>query len=101
MHTHAYSRRSHFDHLDLRIIRHLSKATQWIVPKGTSTLLAANGVPIEKITELSWWDAMESHMQVPARQGESVIDVQRSLNVTAAPSMHWTGRSLFDVNQSL
>jgi N-acyl-phosphatidylethanolamine-hydrolysing phospholipase D len=92
---------SHFDHLDLTIIPHFSKETQWIVPTGVSALLAANGVAKDKITELAWWEKAESKVQLRARKGGEVVLVNRSLEVTAAPSMHWTGRHLFDVNQSL
>jgi N-acyl-phosphatidylethanolamine-hydrolysing phospholipase D len=93
--------RSHFDHLDLRIIPHFSKETQWIVPEGVASLLVANGVQRDKITELSWWQKMEKSMQVRARKDEKVDSFQRTMEVTATPSMHWTGRNLFDVNQSL
>ncbi|UZJ56641.1 hypothetical protein CBS101457_005961 [Exobasidium rhododendri] len=92
---------NHFDHLDLTIIKKFSKETKWVVPKGVSSLLIANGVEADKITELAWWDKMEADVQIPARKDEEIATVDRTIEIAATPSMHWTGRSLFDVNQSL
>lgn len=92
---------SHFDHFQLDTVRHLTQASLWIIPKGVSHYLIANGIPKERITELSWWDEMKSNLTVQARKGEEIRQVKRALHITATPSMHWTGRSLLDVNRSL
>jgi L-ascorbate metabolism protein UlaG (beta-lactamase superfamily) len=81
----------HYDHLDYPTIRQLAKReVPFVTSLGVGSHLQSWGVPSRRIVELDWW---ESHtLQVPGR-GE--------LTVTAAPSQHFSGRSLKDRNATL
>ena len=78
----------HYDHLDYPTIRELAK---WNVPFVTSLGVGAHleswGVPPEHITELEWW--------------QSYTLPHADLTITAAPSQHFSGRSLKDRNATL
>ena len=76
----------HYDHLDrdtLRRIRHWD--TCFIVPLGVGARLLDWGVPLERITELDWWEA--------ATVGD--------LTVTLTPARHASGRTLLDRDKTL
>ncbi|KAI9593686.1 beta-lactamase superfamily domain-containing protein [Syncephalis fuscata] len=77
---------NHFDHLDINVVKELNNTVQWIVPLGLRDWFARRGV--HRVIELDWWQehAFENHL---------------GFVVTATPLQHWSGRSLFDVNQSL
>lgn len=78
----------HYDHLDHATVRALAKTgVPFVTSLGVGAHLEAFGVPAERITELDWW---ESHT-LPG--GE--------LSVGAAPSQHFSGRSLKDRNATL
>jgi L-ascorbate metabolism protein UlaG (beta-lactamase superfamily) len=78
----------HYDHLDYPTVRQLVKRdTPFVTSLGVGAHLEAWGVRPERITELDWW---ESH-EVPGT----------GLNVTAAPSQHFSGRGLKDRNLTL
>jgi L-ascorbate metabolism protein UlaG (beta-lactamase superfamily) len=78
----------HYDHLDYPTIRELAKRdAPFVTSLGVGAHLELWGVRPERITELDWW---ESH-QVP----------NSGLTVTAAPSQHFSGRSLKDRNATL
>lgn len=78
----------HYDHLDHATVRALAKTgVPFVTSLGVGAHLEAFGVPAERITELDWW---ESHT-LPG--GE--------LSVSAAPSQHFSGRSLKDRNATL
>ena len=78
----------HYDHLDYPTLRELAK---WDVPFVTSLGVGAHleawGVAPERITELEWWQTY--HLP------------QSDLTITAAPSQHFSGRSLKDRNATL
>jgi len=76
----------HYDHLDYPTIRALARHSQvpFVTSLGVGAHLQGWGVAAERITELDWW---ESHT-VPGT----------GLTVTAAPSQHFSGRSLKDRN---
>ena len=77
----------HYDHLDYPSIRELAKLrVPFITSLGVGVHLEAWGVPAERITELDWWE----HIALP-----------RGLTITAAPSHHFSGRSLRDRNATL
>ncbi len=77
---------NHYDHLDKPTIKRLAhKVERFITPLGLGKYLQNWGVPASKITELDWW---QSH-------GHG------SLNITATPSQHFSGRGLRDTNKSL
>lgn len=78
----------HYDHLDYPTIRELA-ATQvpFVTSLGVGAHLEAWGVPSQRIVELDWW---ESH-SLPGTD----------LQITAAPSQHFSGRGLKDRNATL
>lgn len=77
----------HYDHLDYPSIRALAAlGVPFITSLGVGMHLEAWGVPAERITELDWWE----HVTLP-----------RGLTITAAPSHHFSGRSLHDRNATL
>jgi L-ascorbate metabolism protein UlaG (beta-lactamase superfamily) len=79
----------HYDHLDHGTIRELVKlqAVPFITSLGVGAHLQAWGVPAERIVELDWWE----HWQAPGAE----------LRIHAAPSQHFSGRSLNDRNATL
>jgi L-ascorbate metabolism protein UlaG (beta-lactamase superfamily) len=77
----------HYDHLDYSTIRQLRKlAVPIITSLGVGAHLEAFGIAPERIVELDWW---ESH-RVP----------NTGLDLTAAPSQHFSGRGLKDGNRT-
>ncbi len=76
----------HYDHLDRSAIRALAKKPKlrFITSLGVGAHLEAWGVPAERITELDWW--------------ESATIEPSGVVVTAAPSQHFSGRTLLDRN---
>jgi L-ascorbate metabolism protein UlaG (beta-lactamase superfamily) len=78
----------HYDHLCHATIRALARTeVPFITTLGVGAHLESWGVAPERITELDWW---ESH-RVPGTEVE----------VTAAPSQHFSGRGLKDRNATL
>jgi L-ascorbate metabolism protein UlaG (beta-lactamase superfamily) len=79
----------HYDHLDYPTIRELAlhRDVPFVTSLGVGAHLEAFGVPAARITELDWW---ESHT-LPGSD----------LQVTAAPSQHFSGRGLSDRNATL
>jgi L-ascorbate metabolism protein UlaG (beta-lactamase superfamily) len=75
----------HYDHLDRVAIRALSKRpVRFITSLGVGAHLEAWGVAPERITELDWWE--EARLE------------PSGVVVTAAPSQHFSGRTLLDRN---
>jgi L-ascorbate metabolism protein UlaG (beta-lactamase superfamily) len=75
----------HYDHLDYPTISELARRdVPFVTSLGVGSHLEAWGVAPQRITELDWW---ESHPLANA-----------DLTVTAAPSQHFSGRSLKDRN---
>lgn len=78
----------HYDHLCFPTVRALAATgVPFVTSLGVGAHLQAWGVPPERITELDWW---ETH-RVPGTEVE----------VTAAPSQHFSGRGLKDRNATL
>lgn len=78
----------HYDHLDYSTIRQLRKSSvPFVTSLGVGAHLEAWGVPPERIVELDWW---ESHTLSNA-----------GLTVTAAPSQHFSGRTMKTRNTTL
>jgi L-ascorbate metabolism protein UlaG (beta-lactamase superfamily) len=78
----------HYDHLDFPTIRELAKReVPFVTSLGVGAHLEAWGVQSQRIVELDWW---ESHTFANA-----------DLTVGAAPSQHFSGRSLKDRNATL
>lgn len=79
----------HYDHLDMGTVKELVKlqTVPFITSLGVGAHLEAWGVPPERIVELDWWE----HWQAPGAE----------LRIHAAPSQHFSGRSLNDRNATL
>jgi len=78
----------HYDHLDYPTVRRLARrGVPFVTSLGVGAHLESWGVAPELITELDWW---ETH---------AVPDT--GLTVTAAPSQHFSGRSLGTRNSTL
>ena len=76
----------HYDHLDKSSIKALAgKARRFIVPLGVGKYLESWGIARKQITELDWWE-------------ETNVG---HLSITATPSRHFSGRGLFDRNETL
>jgi L-ascorbate metabolism protein UlaG (beta-lactamase superfamily) len=78
----------HYDHLDFPTVRELARTNvPFITSLGVGAHLQAWGVPAERIVELDWW--------------ESATVPGTGIEVTAAPSQHFSGRGLRDRNATL
>ena len=76
----------HYDHLDEATIEGIHERVQhFFVPLGVAKYLRAWGVDPNKIHELDWW------------QSTSV----EGMRLTATPSNHFSGRGLFNRNETL
>ncbi|WP_394238510.1 MBL fold metallo-hydrolase [Pseudomonas anguilliseptica] len=76
----------HFDHLDQASIRALAAKTEYFVtPIGVGDTLIAWGVDPAKVHQRDWWESVTLN----------------GLRLVATPSQHFSGRGLFDGNQTL
>ncbi|MCC9168935.1 MBL fold metallo-hydrolase [Pontibacter harenae] len=76
----------HYDHLETETIKFLAdKNIQFIVPLAVGARLEGWGVPKSKVTELAWHQTT----------------THGSLNITATPTVHYSGRSYNDKNKTL
>ena len=76
----------HYDHLDRGSIKKLAKKVDWFVaPRGVGQILIGWGVDAAKVRELDWWQ-------------ETAIE---SVRLTLTPTQHFSGRSMFNRNQTL
>jgi L-ascorbate metabolism protein UlaG (beta-lactamase superfamily) len=76
----------HYDHLDAPTIKGLlGKVKRYFVPLGVGARLKDMGVGADRIEEFDWWQV--------GRLGE--------IELTAAPSQHFSGRTLWDRNKTL
>jgi L-ascorbate metabolism protein UlaG (beta-lactamase superfamily) len=76
----------HYDHLDQPTIAYLKDRVQrYFVPLGVGRRLVEMGVAASRIEEFDWWQT--------GGFGE--------VRVTAAPSQHFSGRSLWDRDETL
>jgi len=76
---------NHYDHLETRTIKTLARLyphLKWFVPKRLAKWFERRGIAC---IELDWWQSWE---------GEGH-------RITAVPSQHFSGRSLFDKNKTL
>jgi L-ascorbate metabolism protein UlaG (beta-lactamase superfamily) len=75
----------HYDHLDRAAIRSLAKrGVSFVTSLGVGAHLETWGVPAARITELDWW--------------EQTVLPRSGVVITATPSQHFSGRTLFDRN---
>jgi len=76
----------HFDHLDEQAIRRLAPRTGFfLAPLGVGDRLIEWGVAPDKVRQLDWWQ-------------ETEVD---GVRFVATPAQHFSGRGLFDSNQTL
>jgi len=76
----------HYDHLEKDTVLHLSKqGTMFFAPTGVGYWLKKWGIPTDQIRELSWW--AQSTFQ--------------DLTFICVPARHFSGRGLFDRNETL
>lgn len=76
----------HYDHLDKHAIKALNEKVKFfITPQKVGQHLRDWGVDESKITELAWWKSTD-------------ID---TLKITATPAQHFSGRGLFDKDETL
>jgi L-ascorbate metabolism protein UlaG (beta-lactamase superfamily) len=76
----------HFDHLEEPTIKKLETKTGiFLMPLGIGKLLEQWDIPPNKIVELDWWEDHQAG----------------SLKFTAAPTIHYARRGLFDGNKRL
>jgi N-acyl-phosphatidylethanolamine-hydrolysing phospholipase D len=81
---------NHYDHLDEKTVRALAKKQKgitWIVPTGVKKWFDKR--KIANVYEMGWWQECKF-------QKENV-----DLHVTATPTQHFSGRGLWDTNQTL
>lgn len=78
---------NHFDHLHIPTIKKLNGNQMFLVPLGVKCTLLKSGILSNKIVECHWWD--------------SIKDENCSITFTFVPARHWSGRGLFNENQSL
>ncbi|MGW8389879.1 MBL fold metallo-hydrolase [Pseudoduganella sp. HUAS MS19] len=77
---------NHYDHLDYAAIRELEAKTElFLAPLGVGDTLLSWGVPAEKVRQLGWWESVSAG----------------SLQLTATPAQHFSGRTLWDSNKTL
>ncbi|WP_035014442.1 MBL fold metallo-hydrolase [Catenovulum agarivorans] len=76
----------HYDHLDQQTIKQLAHNTeQFLVPLGVERTLKKWGVADDKISAFDWWQTTTNEVAT----------------VTFTPTQHFSGRGLFDGNQTL
>jgi L-ascorbate metabolism protein UlaG (beta-lactamase superfamily) len=77
----------HYDHLNKLSIKQLADKTDiFIVPLGVGARLTSWGVAEQTIVEMNWWDEIQP---LPG------------LTIAATPAQHFSGRGLFDRNETL
>ena len=77
---------NHYDHLDIRSLKKLSKANPdliFLIPEGDLDIFKKRNIP--NVTEFDWWED---------------IAIDKFL-FTFTPVQHWSARGLFDRNESL
>ncbi len=78
----------HYDHLDRASVLELSKRNVPVITSlGVGAHLESWGIPADRITELDWW--------------ESAMVPNTDVEITAAPSQHFSGRAINDRNHTL
>jgi len=76
----------HYDHLDYKTVCQLdSKIAKYLVPLGIENHLKRFGVEESKIKNMAWWEESE----------------EDGLTIICAPSQHFSGRILVDMNKTL
>ena len=79
----------HYDHLDKASIKQLGDAPTYFVPLGIKRWLVNQGINDDRVVEMDWWD--EAQLTVNGVE----------LRLTSTPAQHFSGRGLFNRNQTL
>jgi L-ascorbate metabolism protein UlaG (beta-lactamase superfamily) len=75
----------HYDHLDYpSILQLIPLGVPFVTSLGVGAHLESWGAPADRITELDWWESTQIG----------------DLTITAAPSQHFSGRSVADRNRT-
>ena len=78
---------NHYDHLDVESVKALARQAggppRFYVPLGLASWFKDIGIEVE--VEMDWWQARQDH----------------ALTVHFVPSQHWSGRTLWDRDQTL
>ena len=78
---------NHYDHLNSNTLEELSKKTKmFLVPLMVGAELEDLGIPRDKITEMDWWEEVKPF---------------EGFMVAFTPTQHFSGRGLFDRNETL
>jgi len=78
---------NHYDHLNVGTLEAIHpRVKQFIVPLMVGAQLEKIGIPREKIKEMDWWDEVKPF---------------EGFMVAFTPAQHFSGRGLFDRNESL
>ena len=76
----------HYDHLDKASVLALAAKTEmFFAPLGVGDLLLDWGIAATKVRQFDWWQEAEAH----------------GVRVIATPAQHFSGRGLFDGNETL
>lgn len=79
----------HYDHLDVASIKALGNTPMYYVPLGIGAWLQDRGISADRIVELDWW------------QSAWLTVEQQSVEITATPAQHFSGRGVNDSNRRL
>ncbi|MCR9278565.1 MAG: MBL fold metallo-hydrolase [Pseudomonadaceae bacterium] len=79
----------HYDHLDVASIKALGNEPMYYVPLGIGPWLIDRGIDSSRIVERDWW------------QSSTLTIDGRSVEFTATPAQHFSGRGLSDGNSRL
>ncbi len=79
----------HYDHLDVASVKALGNAPMYYVPLGIAEWLIDRGIEADRIIELDWWEGSKL----------SVDGI--SVDITATPAQHFSGRGVNDSNRRL
>lgn len=79
----------HQDHLDFQAAKAIGNDAAWVVPLGVGARL--NQLGISNVREMTWWQ----------REPLPGVDPKLGYEVACTPAMHWSGRRLWDANQTL
>ena len=79
----------HYDHLDVSSVKQLGNTPTYFVPLGIKRWLLKRGIDAARIVEMDWWE--ETQLSVAG------VD----LTLTSTPAQHFSGRGLFNRDQTL
>ncbi|KAK3693025.1 beta-lactamase superfamily domain-containing protein [Podospora appendiculata] len=91
---------NHYDHLDYDTIKsiwqHHSPTVHFFVPLNNRSWFATCGIPLDRVTELDWWES--AHLTSP---DTTITSGSSSLKIWCTPAQHSSGRAGNDANCTL